>query len=167
MSAAEPTRTAAARRVARIAVALSALALCALGHAQDGGGEHSDAGGPFIGHTLIFEDGFRGVGVEYMGGDGRAHFWYRDESRVLLGRWRREGDRVCFSYPDYVFDYAPDIGPGEWFCATLDAYYERLISKRDGDVFSLRSGEIPFMLRTGEYFGTFDALFRAIGEGRR
>ena len=130
--------------------------------------EHSDTGGPFVGHTLLLRDGYGGIGVEYMSGDGGAHFWYQGESRILHGRWRVENDRrVCFSYPGYSFDYAPHIAPGEWFCIDLITYYDRIVSKRADDLFDLQTAAPPFVLRRGEYYSGFRDLQDAVTSRRR
>ena len=143
----------------RYVLLATALALLPLSKA---GAEHADAGGAFAGHTMLLDDQFGGVAVEYMSADGRAYLWYRGEAKVVAGRWRlKPPNEICFSYPGYVFDYAPSIGPGEWFCMTFSVYYGALIAKRDGDRFELSRGSVPFKLRMGDFFGDFSALRRA------
>ncbi|MCI4663477.1 MAG: hypothetical protein MRY74_02030 [Neomegalonema sp.] len=148
----------------RRALLAAAIIVAAVGGAR---AEHADSGGPLVGHTIIMADGFGGVAIEYMAAKGKAHFWYRGEAKPIKGYWRVDpGGAVCFSYPDYTFDYAPNIKPGEWFCLSRPLYFERVIAKRPGDVFGLTRGVAPFTLSKGQYFGSFEAIQRAVGMRR-
>lgn len=148
-----------------LAALLFAAALVA---ASNAAAEHSDAGGPFVGHTILTNQPAVGSELEYFTADGRTFLWAPGHPSAAEGRWRvTEAGEICFVYPNTVFSFAPDFPHDEWFCRPLDQYYAYVVAKHDGDPFNLRSGVAPFAIGDLEFFYDFEAILAAIAAGRR
>lgn len=136
--------------------------------AGDVSAEHSAQSDAVTDHTVLGADAHGGVYIEYMAADGSTYMWYQGEAEVLVGLWRADpAGQICFAYPDYRFDHAAWLEPGAWFCNARDDYFRRAIAKLEDDPFNLRSGVAPFVMRRGEWFADFDAIFAQIAAGRR
>ena len=131
-----------------------------------GGGavaQHADNGGSLGDHTFLSYDDQHGVQIEYLTGDGLAHLWYPGEARVISGTWRAAGEEICFVYPEYDFELAPERPAGDAHCMTLANFFATTLSKTENDPFALAGGGAPFVLHRSDYFDSFEAVRAAMG----
>lgn len=99
-----------------------------------------------------------GYQIEYYGADGRAYLWYPGNAVTAVGTYvvrpsmepvNMFGDRagvvICFDYGPN--SYNPSTGKaGEEECQSAYAFIAGIGGKRKGDVFSLSSGHVPFIM---------------------
>lgn len=135
-----------------------AAALSAAG-AAPAEAQHGPDVGPLAYHTYLYFDDDGRNQIEYLDGDGRAYLWYPGEERVIEGRWRAppEGG-VCFTYSTTPADGPLGMRADQWVCEGWDLQRADVLAKAADDVFDLRSGAPPFMLRIDDYFDDLDAV---------
>ncbi len=141
------------RRLAGAAALVAALFSAAAALAQ-----HRDSGDAFGFHTFLSWDETNGVQIEYLDGAGGAYLWYPGVAETIVGTWRVSGGEICFVYPGYGLDDPTLPRFDEEICMTLDYFFTSTLSKREGDVFDLRSGRPPFIMRRSDYFADFEAV---------
>ncbi len=102
-----------------------------------------------------------GYQIEYYGADGRAYLWYPGNEVTAVGTYvlrtsmepvNMFGDRagvvICFDYGPN--SYNPSTGKaGEEECEAAYAFIAGIRGKRNGDVFNLSSGRVPFVMTKG------------------
>ena len=100
---------------------------------------------PEPGFTLASSTVQHGIQVSYYGENGEYALWYPGNDTALIGTWRRrDRSTYCYTYRTASFNPATRrasrageeicnsfYGPGDW------------VSKVPGDVFNLRSGNVP------------------------
>lgn len=104
--------------------------------------------------------------VRYMAADGRAFLWRAGLTAPATGRWELRRTpmhsggtpfttlQLCFSTAELDGYPQREPGPDGWFCdpaSHLVAYPEHAAAdghaSRDGDVFGLAEGRVPFVLQ--------------------
>jgi hypothetical protein len=99
------------------------------------------------GYTQMINDGRHGTQIEYLTEGGKAFLWYPGNSNVLEGRWKREGQDICFAYGENTFNPVTGHQGGGWECMSFDMYWRVVEERMPGDLFALQGrGAVPFRL---------------------
>lgn len=101
-----------------------------------------------LGKTVVFFDRSHGTQVAYYTTNGREYLWYPGNRRSLLGFWKTANQQICFRYPNSSINPVTGVAGPEWECSSLRAFSSDIIETVDGDIFSLASGSIPFVMDT-------------------
>jgi hypothetical protein len=104
-----------------------------------------------------------GYQIEYYGPDGHAYLWYPGNNKTVVGTYEirqsmaplnvfgdKAGVVICFNYgPD---SYNPSTGKvGGEECQSAYAFIAAIRGKRQGDVFKITSGALPFTMTKDQY----------------
>lgn len=107
----------------------------------------SAAAQQLAGYTQMINDGQHGTQIEYLDDGGKAFLWYPGNSNVLKGRWKRDGQDICFAYGENTFNPVTGHRGGGWECMSFDMYWRVVEERMPGDLFSLqRRDAVPFRL---------------------
>ncbi|WP_316356105.1 hypothetical protein [Devosia sp.] len=99
------------------------------------------------GHTVMIYDPQHGTQVEYLSQRGRTFLWYPGNDVVLDGRWKRDGDDLCFQYGENTYNPATGQQGGGWECMPFALYAQAIGERAPGDVFGLAErNRVPFRL---------------------
>ena len=99
------------------------------------------------GYTQMINDGQHGTQIEYLTEGGKAFLWYPGNSNILEGRWKREGQDICFAYGENTFNPVTGHQGGGWECMSFDIYWRVVEERMPGDLFALQGrGAVPFRL---------------------
>ena len=119
--------------------------------------------------TIIERQGAHGWLAEYSTEDGRVFMWYPGNRKVMPGFWKVESVpvtlrnqsfstiHICFQYPT-GYNYVENKPGKNWDCWPASesiAYPENRknnngLEVREGDVFNLQTGKIPFVLKRNQ-----------------
>ena len=102
-----------------------------------------------------------GTQVEYFDPSGHASLWYPGNQRAVPSLWEvrllAEGyHQICFLYPQDSYNPATRSSGGKWRCRAIALYFRSVTETREGDLFALSGGKLPFILARDET--TFDEL---------
>jgi hypothetical protein len=98
-------------------------------------------------YTNMSKDPFHGTQVEYLSDDGRTYLWYPGNRSILQGRWKREGDGMCFAYGANTYNPATGQSGGGWECMPFRLFWGSIEQRMPGDILGLASRtEVPFVL---------------------
>lgn len=100
-----------------------------------------------LGKTVVFYDEFHGTQVAYYAPNDIEYLWYPGNQTSLLGYWQITSQQICFQYPNSGINPATGVPGHEWECSPLQDFSSDIIETVDGDIFSLASGKIPFVMR--------------------
>lgn len=102
---------------------------------------------PVGGYTNMSVDPAHGTQIEYVAAGGKSYLWYPGNTVILEGRWKREGDSICFAYGENTYNPATGTQGGGWECMRFDIYWWVVEERVPADVFSLATRrEAPFKL---------------------
>ncbi len=101
--------------------------------------------------TYYFYGPGHGSQVEYYDAKGRNWLWYPGNRIVLPGRWKAEGDRLCFKYTPNSYNPMTGASGSNWECTTASGFEKEVKDVVAGDVFGLaKRGNVPFSLPRGK-----------------
>jgi hypothetical protein len=116
-----------------------------------------------VGQTVTFLPDYLGYQIEYYSEDGRAYLWYPGNVRTNVGRYviresmepfgdfgDRAGVLICFDYGPNSYNPSTGKSGGEE-CTSAYAFIASIRGKRQGDVFNLASGGIPFTMTARQF----------------
>lgn len=113
--------------------------------------------------TVVKAPSSIGYQIEYYSPDGHAYLWYPGNDKPVVGTYDLRqsmeplnifGDKagvvICFNYgPE---SYNPSTGKvGGEECQSAYAFIAAIRGKRQGDVFKLMSGALPFVMTKDKY----------------
>ena len=99
------------------------------------------------GYTHMIYDVHHGTQVEYLAEGGMTFLWYPGNRVVLEGRWKRQGDDICFRYGGNTYNPATGQQGGGWDCMPFGLYWEGIRERMPGDPFALATRvDAPFRL---------------------
>lgn len=100
---------------------------------------------PEGGYTYAMSSRSKGISLHHLAEDGAYYAWGANGSRVVKGAWRKQGNGMCYS-SDFGMRN-PGTGevfqPGEEACFAREQLLNNIISRVEGDPFSLSSDIIP------------------------
>lgn len=114
-----------------------------------------DPQAPRPGYTVATDGG--PIQIEYFAPDGRSYLWFPGNTTVVQGQYRyglvipddggigRIGT-VEFLYPSNTIGMTGRKG-GKWEAQGISDYRMYVMAVRNGDIFNLSSGEIPYVRR--------------------
>ena len=101
--------------------------------------------------TIVFYEPSHGTQIEYFAPDGGAFLWYPGKSRVVAGKYKLDGNKICFQYGKNTYNPVTRQAGGNWKCSP--SFVHRYSGKKacSGDPFNLKTGNIPFRLKKESY----------------
>ena len=116
------------------------------------------------GRTIMTYGWAHGTQIEYVATDGRAYLWYPGNSRAVPSLWEVQHrglftssfHRICGKYPTRSYNPVTREYGGYWQCDSINAWAKRIPETREGDIFNLSSGKVPWVLSKDKT--TFDEL---------
>ena len=115
--------------------------------------------------TCTTEPG-HGTQIEYFAATGENFLWYPGNTRPVFGVWKLQRDGkdtrylICFRYQSNSYNPLTRQRGGSWDCRPFGPYVAGLTEVRNGDIFRLSGGELPFPLERSAT--TFDELLAKI-----
>ena len=125
---------------------------------------HSSEAQAYIAGKTVMTYGGHGTQIEYMDTDGLAYLWYPGNRRTIPSRWNLRDLRnarlhaICFKYPTTSYNPLLGTNGGTWECDTINAWAKKIREVREGDIFNLSSGKVPWPLSRDST--TFDDLLK-------
>ena len=99
------------------------------------------------GYTNMMVDRAHGTQIEYVTTSGKAFLWYPGNDVILEGRWKREGENICFAYGENTYNPATGTQGGGWECMPFNIYWWVVEERMPDDIFALEGrGAVPFKL---------------------
>ncbi|WP_170763836.1 hypothetical protein [Ruegeria lacuscaerulensis] len=105
---------------------------------------------PKPGFTYASFDAGHGYQVEYLSPDGRAYLWYPGNRKTVVGKWKILLDEVCYRYGSNTFNPQTRQRGGSWNCEYTGILGYRVTAFQQGDVFNLKSGNLPYVRKRCE-----------------
>lgn len=101
--------------------------------------------------TYYFYGPGHGSQVEYYDAKGRNWLWYPGNRIMLPGRWKAEGDNLCFRYTPNSYNPMTGASGSNWECTTASGFAKEVKEVVEGDVFGLaKRTNVPFSLPRGK-----------------
>ena len=105
---------------------------------------------PQAGNTYLSYSGAHGFQVNYIGSGGKAWLWYPGNSVSLPEEYKLDEVRgikaLCWRHPGNSYNPVTKKSGGQFACQSLELSRKTIIAKRNGDLFGLSSGRIPYRL---------------------
>lgn len=99
------------------------------------------------GYTNMHVDRSHGTQVEYLTRGGKSYLWYPGNKVILEGRWKRQGENMCFAYGANTYNPATGHKGGGFECTPYWLYWGGIFQRMKGDLFGLEGRrEVPFVL---------------------
>lgn len=99
------------------------------------------------GYTNMSVDSQHGTQIEYLSPGGKTFLWYPGNTVILPGRWKREGQNICFSYGANTYNPATGQRGGGWECMEFRLWWWANEQRMPGDIFGLEHRtEVPYRL---------------------
>jgi len=118
------------------------------------------------GCTNMHVDRSRGSQVEYLTRSGKSYLWYPGNKVILEGRWKRQGDQMCFAYGANTYNPATGHRGGGSECTPYRLYWGGIFQRMNGDLFGLEGRrEVPFVLSRKRT--TLEALLKRASPGAK
>jgi hypothetical protein len=100
-----------------------------------------------------------GTQVEYYDARGGTHLWYPGNRRIVRGKWKMDGNNICFAYQGNTYNPVTGHRGGGFECMPAALHDEGIVDRATGDVFGLaKSRSVPFTLKPART--TIEALRR-------
>ena len=103
--------------------------------------------------TTIVKQTGHGIYVEYTAPDGRLYMWYPGNFVTVGGTWgivdSYSPPRACFKYYGAYHGVTGEFEPNECVAAAQTLSNAFVVDKRNGDVFGLSSGGVPYTKSAG------------------
>jgi hypothetical protein len=98
-------------------------------------------------YTHMSHDPAHGTQVEYLAANGKSYLWYPGNRSILPGRWKREGDNMCFAYGANTYNPATGQSGGGFECMPFPLYWGGIEQRMPGDILGLANRTaVPFHL---------------------
>mgnify|MGYP000235814451 CR=1 FL=1 len=95
------------------------------------------------GNTILWTDPIGGYEVAFHDTDGITYHWRANDMIVKRSRWKVENALVCMTKPGGTLARED----AEWFCEQAEEAIARTLAIREGDMFKLKLGTAPFVLK--------------------
>lgn len=117
-------------------------------------------------HTHMSYSRDHGTQVAYLTANGRTFLWYPGNRVILSGRWKREGENVCFVYGENTYNPSTGTRGGNWECMPFNLYWRSVEQLMPGDILGLsRRTDAPFRLERGRT--TLEKLLARVSPGAK
>ncbi len=104
------------------------------------------------GNTIVFYESSHGIQVEYYSPAGKAYLWYPGNRSVVRGKWKiSNGSTICYKYGGNTYNPVTNTRGGSWECNSIQVHSRTKKFSCKGDVFSLSSGRIPYVLKRSRF----------------
>ena len=104
---------------------------------------------PVSGVTYLSFSRKHGYQVNYLE-DGAGWLWYPGNNTVVREEWKIETvqgfEYICWKHPFHTFNPATLRRGGDFQCEPIEGPQSSLVSFRSGDIFDLKSGNVPYVL---------------------
>jgi len=101
--------------------------------------------------TIIFYEPSHGTQIEYFAPSGDAYLWYPGNTRVVAGKYKIDGNNICFLYGKKTYNPVTRQIGGKWNCRPSFTHRFSAQKACSGDPFKLSTGDIPYRLEKGSY----------------
>lgn len=118
------------------------------------------------GYTDASHDRAHGTQIEYLSTDGKAYLWYPGNARIVRGKWKRQGDQMCFAYGANTYNPATGQRGGGWECMPFRLWWWVAVVRVKGDPLGIATRDkVPFKL--GRERVKFDQLVARVTGGKK
>ncbi|EEA96486.1 hypothetical protein [Pseudovibrio sp. JE062] len=103
---------------------------------------------PRAGRTYLSFNRLHGFQVEYFGANKTNFLWYPGNKVVLPGRWKVDGQFVCYQYGSNTYNPVTNKRGGKWSCSPREFSAKGVVASLKGDPYGLsRSKKAPYVLQ--------------------
>lgn len=105
---------------------------------------------PVSGTTYLIRSPGHGYQVNYLE-NGKGWLWYPGNKTIVSEDWKTEkvGARnlMCWRHPASTINPVIGVRGGKFVCEPLEGIRSAIVGAKTGDIFDLKSGNVPYVLQ--------------------